>query len=405
MMIWGFFFLIGLFYFLYPEFYKKSNTNIPKKETKEPSFAVVIPARNESKVIEGLLKSIQNQTCSVPMEDVYVIVETKEDPTVKITQNYGSQIILRKHLEKRRKGYALEEGFQEILKLKKNYDAYFIFDADNILDPTYFEEMKKTYLEGYDIGIGYRNSKNGNHNMISACSSLTFSMINTLGNEAKNKYHQNVVVSGTGFYIKGKWIQKWNGYPFHSLTEDYELYLYSILHEMTSFYNTKAIFYDEQPITFKQSILQRTRWIKGFFTARKEYIPKIKRSISKDTKNKGSKIVECVGIKPYLFLIIGAVGLFLTFLILGIYKAFKWKSINQIEFFLSFLILLIAYMILVFFTAFLIHKEKDLNLNRKMKIQALFFNPLFLASYIICLFKSMRKVEWVPIEHKESQIK
>ena len=104
MIMWGFFFLIGFFYFLYPKFYKKSNTNIPKKETKEPSFAVVIPARNESKVIEGLLKSIQNQTFSVAMEDVYVIVETKADPTVKITKNYGSQIIFRKHLEKRRKG-------------------------------------------------------------------------------------------------------------------------------------------------------------------------------------------------------------------------------------------------------------------------------------------------------------
>ena len=405
MIIWIFFFLIGLFYLFYPKFYRKTNTNIPQKETKEPHFAAVIPARNESKVIEGLLKSLQNQTFPFSMEDVYVIVESETDPTVMITKNYGSHIIVRKHLDKRRKGYALEEGFEFILKSKKNYDAYFIFDADNILSPTYLEEMKKTYLEGYDIGIGYRNSKNGNHNMISACSTLTFSMINTLGNEAKNKYHENVVVSGTGFYIKGKWIQKWQGYPFHSLTEDYELYLYSILHEMTSFYNTKAVFYDEQPISFQQSILQRTRWIKGFFTSRKEYIPKIKKSIHKDTKNKGSKILECVGIKPYLFFIIGILGLFMTYLISGIEKVITFKNICQFEFLISFGILLFAYMVLLCFTAFLIHREKDLNLNRKMKIQALFFNPLFLATYILCLFKSMKKVEWVQIEHTESKIK
>lgn len=382
------FVLAGIFYFLYPFFFKKKNKNYPvKKEIKNPKFCMIIPARNESKVIGSLLESIKNQTKPIPMEDVYVIVEEKNDPTVQITESFGSTILYRKDLSLKRKGYALDEAFHQI---SKEYDAYFIFDADNILSSTYLEEMEQTYLEGYDLGIGYRNSKNGNHNVITACSTLTFSMINTIGNNAKNKNHANVVISGTGFYITRKWISKWGGYPFHTLTEDYELYLYSIYNEMTSFYNTKAIFYDEQPITLKQSIQQRTRWIKGFFSARKIYIPLLKNK--KNPKNLGSLVTESVGIKPYLCFVIAWLFLFLS------------SFFSSILF--SFFLLFLVYFVLLVFTGVLIHKEKNLNLNWKAKLKALFFNPIFLATYVICLIRSMlqKEVKWDVIEHTDEMI-
>lgn len=183
---------------------RKNKNPIEKTTVNSSNFAVLIPARDESLVIENLLKSLKNQTVKFSMQDVYVIVETKEDKTVEICQKYNATVIIRT-TKKQRKGYALDEALKQI---KKEYDLYFIFDADNVLDKNYFKEMLKTYKQGYDIGVGYRNCKNGNDNVISACSSLTFSMINTLGNDFRNKYNANVVVSGTGFYIKGKWIKK-----------------------------------------------------------------------------------------------------------------------------------------------------------------------------------------------------
>ena len=51
------------------------------------------------------------------------------------------------------------EAIERITKAK-NYDAYFIFDADNILDKNYISEMNKSFMSGYDIGIGYRLNKN-----------------------------------------------------------------------------------------------------------------------------------------------------------------------------------------------------------------------------------------------------
>ena len=140
----------------------------------EPSFAIIIPARDESLVISNLLDSIKRQSIKVNPKDIYIIVESRKDKTVEIAKSRNINIVYRRDLTKKRKGYAIDDAVKKILKAKKHYDMYFIFDADNILDRNFFKEMIKSYKKGYDIGIGYRNTKNGNSNIYSAASSLTF---------------------------------------------------------------------------------------------------------------------------------------------------------------------------------------------------------------------------------------
>lgn len=368
------------------------NDNKPIQDNKNHNFAVLIPARDESKVIEGILKSIKNQTFNINMNNVYVIVESKLDKTVDICKNYDANVLFRTNLNHKRKGYALDEAIKQI---NKKYDAYFIFDADNILDKNYFKEMIKTYDLGYDIGVGYRNCKNGNDSVVSAVSSLTFSMINTLGNDNRNKWHADIVVSGTGFYIRGNFIEKWHGYPFNSLTEDYELSLYASLNSMTSYYNNKAIFYDEQPVKYRQTINQRVRWIKGYFTSRKKYIPLIKKQLNKNNKNYGSQYNTCIGVKPYIYIVIGLI-LCVIKLLLKIIVGKRKLVILKI---LLFLVLAI-YLILIFATIIMLKKDK-LNINNKMKIKAILYNPIYLLTYIPCAIKALicKDVVWKKVEH------
>lgn len=358
------------------------NNNKPIKNNKKNKFAILIPARDESRVIEELLNSIINQTRKINTNDVYVIVEDKNDRTVQIVKNKNMNIIYRKDLTKRRKGYALDDAIKEIINSKKHYDAYFIFDADNVLDKDYIKNMEKVYNNGYDIGIGYRNTKNGNDSVVAAASSLTFSMINTLGNTHKSKYNNTLTISGTGFYIKGNIIEELKGYPFNSLTEDYELTLYATLHDLTTYYEKKAIFYDEQPTKYKVTINQRTRWIKGFFESRKKYIPLLLKK--KINKNFSSSFHQIMGVNPYILLICGLLGIILT------------KNIFLISF---------VYILLVLITIIMVLKEKNsLNINKKMKLKVILYNPIFLSTYIICLFKAIlnKDVKWVKIDHNKS---
>ena len=373
-----------------------------KRTYEEPNFAILIPARDESKVISNLLDSIKKQTFKIDSKDIYIIVESRKDKTVSIAKERDVNIIYRKNLtNRRRKGYALDDAIKEILKKKKHYDAYFIFDADNVLDRNYFKEMVKTYKKGYDIGIGYRNTKNGNSSIFSACSSLTFSMINTFSNNYKMKHNLTLTVSGTGFYIKGEILEELGGYPFNSLTEDYEFTLYATLNDLTSFYNTKAKYFDEQPTDYATTIKQRTRWVKGYFDSRRKYYPLLKNKASRKDNNYSSVYIALVGVKPYVLFVISVI-LYLANLIFRIIS----NSIVKIEVYnlllQFFLIVLAIYIVLLLFTGILLIKEKDnLRLNRKMKIKSLFFNPLFLASYVKCLYLALKNKDltWEKIEH------
>ena len=334
--------ILSILMLIYSYLVTIKNNNYPKKVKTTKKNAILIPARDESKVIESLLISIENQTQKINPEDIYVIVESSKDRTVKIVKKHKMNIIYRKDLTKQRKGYALDDAIKEIIINKKHYDAYFIFDADNILEETYIEEMQKSIDKGYDIGISYRNTKNSS-SLVAASSALTFSMINTLGNTLKNKYTNNLTISGTGYYIKGHLVEEWGGFPFHTLTEDYELTLYSTLNNITTTYNEKAIFYDEQPDDFKVSIIQRTRWVKGYFEARKKYIKKIRKSLTKKDKNYGSKVNAIIGVKPYIYLLIGVILLIFSSLTFDIKTLIKILVIVFLTIYLE--LVLVSYVI------------------------------------------------------------
>ena len=392
----GLIFIISAFilliysYLVMPRCYLK-----PKKYNNKKRYCILIPARYESKVINNLLLSITKQTTKINPKDIYIIVESIKDKTVDIAKQYNMNIILRENLSLKRKGYALNDAVTYILKKQIHYDAYFIFDADNILDKDFIKNMEKSINEGYDIAIGYRNTKNSN-TLVSASSALTFSMINTMLNERKNKYHNNLTISGTGYYIKGSIIEEWNSFPFHSLTEDYELTLYAILNNLTTTYNKKAIFYDEQPDNFNVSLKQRTRWVKGYFEVRKKYINKISKSETKNDPNFASKVNAFLGVTPYIYIIIGLLIILVNILIT--------KGITTFLCYLTIFLLLI-YTVLSIFTIIMLKKEKNsLNISKSMKIKVIFYNPIFMLSYIICLLRSIfiKDIKWDKIDHNKN---
>lgn len=397
--------VIGVIWVIIVNILGKYNHNYPKaKRDKLNNFCILIPARYEAKVIEDLLISIQNQSKKVKMEDVIIIVESAEDETVLIASKYQASIFVRKELDLRTKGYALDEAIKDLVSKDKYYDAYFILDADNILDKDFIKNMEKSYIEGYDIAIGYRNFKNGNDSVIASCSGITFTFLNSNGNETKAKQSRNVTLSGTGLFIVGDCLRKWKSFPFHSLTEDYELTLYSIENNLTSTYNKEAIYYDEQPIHYKNTISQRVRWVRGYFCNRIVYIPRFIKLL-KNNNNFGSIFTEITGMNPYILMVLGVISYILN-QIINIIRIHDFNnSVCTISLIKIVLILFIAYFLFAFMTMVVILKEKNINLNKKMKIKTIFFSPLFFITFIPCAIKAIvkRKVTWDRVEHNRKK--
>lgn len=410
-------FLVGLVILVRGRVFLCDNVLRLRAHPEDPEFATLIPARFESSVIEGLFESLEKQTVKVLPQNVYVIVESLKDPTVKMAKRHGFKIIVREDMKGReRKGYALDEAVQQILA-RRRYDLYFIFDADNILAPDYLAQMLESYAAGFEIVTGYRNIKNRKPNVVAAASSLVFSLVNTLSNRTRMRHGANAIFSGTGCFIDGRLIDEWQGWPFHSLTEDYEMSLYATLHQLPTFYNERAVFYDEQPMKMRQSFDQRVRWIRGYFDARKVYLPKMLKKLVK-TKKRGLKTGNCTdvliqqysengyfgsikreisGVNALIWLVVG-VFLIIFGLISRFFYANDWLT-NLVWFVI---ILLVVYGVLLAATVILLKKEK-LKLSRAAKIKTIFFNPFFLLTFIPCALKAIfaKNVQWTKIEHGE----
>ena len=98
------------------------------------------------------------------------------------------------------KGYALQTLLGHLEQdYPAGFDGYFVFDADNILDPDYIAAMNRTFSQGHDIVTSYRNSKNYGDNWISAGYALWFLRESRYLNHARSLLGTSCAVSGTGF--------------------------------------------------------------------------------------------------------------------------------------------------------------------------------------------------------------
>ena len=369
----------------------------PKKNKKPENICFLLPARNESNVIRNLLESIKNQDYSIDMKDVYVIVESSEDLTTVIAEYYGATIVVREKLHLKSKGYALMEAVEKIYSQGKHYDMYFIFDADNTLDKSFVSEMVKSYIDGYDYAIGYRKSNNFKTNRITISSTLVFSILNDFSNHLKEKKNKPVVASGTGYYISGKILDKYQTWPWHLLTEDYEFSIDALLDGYISKYNKKAIYYDEQPTSYKVSVVQRTRWCKGYQLVRKKRRKELRRMRN---KNAGT-FTEFHGIKPLLLLMCAVAVIFINSFI-GF-----WINVNNHESTLMNLIIFISipvftYLFLQIISLYLIIKnKKEMNIGLRETLIGLFYFPLFFLTFIPCYINAIKQGnEWIEIKHE-----
>ncbi len=387
---------LGLFLTYFVKFFSKKNKiTLEKKGKKNPNICILIPARDESKVIENLLISIEQQSIKIPSKNIYVIVESEKDPTVKIVKKHQMNYFVRKKLDLKTKGYALEEMVEDLVQKNIYYDVYFIFDADNVLDPLFIENMLKDYQKGYAVSTGYRSLKNTD-SYFPVSAGLTYFLVNEVRNRLSLRKNGNIILSGTGYYIHGNLIKKWQTFPFHSFTEDYESSLYYTVEGISTNYREDAIFYDEQPTDYKTSINQRSRWIKGYFTNWFQYQKKFQKKKKETPHNLGSIIEMQVGILPIICIVLGIVLIFISLLI-----EFS-SSLRSIFIFYILLFLLSLYIILILFTIGILWVfERNTPLKRKVRIGVILYHPIFLISYVHAFFVFLfhPNLSWNKIEH------
>lgn len=385
------------FYVLVVLIFGKKETKIEKGSIKLHKYAVLIAARNEEKVIKGLLRSIKEQTYPNELIKVFLVADNCTDKTSEVANSEGAIVYQRYNQNYIGKGYALEFLLEKIKRDYGNeeFDGYFVFDADNILDERYIEEMNKVFSQGYKIITSYRNSKNYETNWISAGYGLWFLREAKFLNEPRMLLKNSCIVTGTGFVFSREILQKTNGWKFHSLTEDLEFSIYHIINGETIGYCKEAIFYDEQPETFSQSWKQRMRWIKGYYQVFNKY--------------KGELVKKLL--ETWKFTYYDITILYIPALIFSMLSFFTNTSILVVELLLTGNIkLVLALFFTTFFNSYIllflmgalttITEWRKIYCSNLKKIMYIFTFPIFTLTYFpIACMALFKKVKWEPIIH------
>ncbi|MCO6559146.1 MAG: glycosyltransferase family 2 protein [Bifidobacterium sp.] len=361
-------------------------------------YAVLISARNEENVVPNLIDSIRAQIYPAKLVDIWLVADNCTDKTAEVVRGMGCHVVERHNLQQIGKGYALTYLLDAMIDkgVADDYDAFFVFDADNRLDKHYIEEMNKAFQSGFKILTSYRNSTNLSDNWVSSGSALWFIRESRFLNNSRMLFGSSCHVGGTGFMFSREVMQRNNGWKFHLLTEDLEFTMDSVLHGDRIGYCGTAILYDEQPDSFGQSWRQRLRWSKGFLQVFRYYGPQlIKRAVrERDFSAVDFTMLIC----PFTVLGVLRVVFGLLFAAFGFVS---WSS--QVDSLASWVVGgalgLLGMMFLAALTVFAERGQIGAS-NKELLAYVLSF-PIYMASYIPISFQAIfSKAQWKPIEHK-----
>lgn len=323
-------------------------------------FAILIPARNEENVISNLLDSLNNQNYPKELYDIYVIPNNCNDKTEELSKDKAK--ILKYDINFKTKGEVLKKAFSDLME----YDAFIVFDADNVVDSNFIKTMNNYLCNGSLVVQCYRDSKNY-ENWLSYSYSIFYWLQNLYFEKINSSF-----ISGTGFMIKKEVIKKY-GFNVETLTEDTEFSVFCEINKIKIDFAKEAITYDEQPTDFITSWNQRKRWTVGVVQTLKLYF---------------KRIIETSSINSFIILnnpVFNLIGLIIALLYLG-----------NMNYFIILISSLYIFMIVIAFIT--------ISYNNKKLDYRLFLFPVFILSWIpiniIYLFK--KDCEWKEIKHNKN---
>ena len=241
-------------------------------------FAILIAARNEELVIGPLINSLLAQDYPSDLYDIWVVPNNCTDNTALAARNFGARV-LECTAPVKSKGEVLRFAYNRLRG--RRYDAWLVFDADNVVDPRFLAEMNNARMAGARAAQGYRDSKNPYDTAVSGCSSIYYWMMDRFHNGGKAGLGVSAMIGGTGFMVTQALLDRLGGWRTETISEDLEITAQAVLAGERVAYVPRAITYDEQPLTWEQSFTQRRRWSSGTLQVAQRYLPALNEAQSR----------------------------------------------------------------------------------------------------------------------------
>ena len=405
--------IVSLFYFhfiifaIVGLFFKKKY----KKAKVKHRFAVVIPARNEEKVIGNLIESLRSSDYPQDKIDIFVMAHNCTDNTAQVSRDLGVKVYEYNNDKERTKGFALKYLFDQFKVDFANgieeYDGYFVFDADNLVSKNYFEKMNDAFEANGENAIitSYRNSKNFGSNLMSGMYGMYFLYGCRYEMRGRAAVGMSGRVYGTGHLMSSKVLK--DGWPYVTLTEDWEFTADQLIDEHRIRYCDEAVMYDEQPVDFGVMWTQRVRWQKGHLQVCVTRLGKlVKNFFNPKKKYKVSTYDLMANSLPFCLLYVFLyLGQFIMLLFSPLFGLTLWPLIQAMMINLCWT-LLAGYLTFALSAAllFIIERKRIPKMSFMKKAAICLVFPLFMGLQfpidVVAFFS--KNLQWKVIPHKDT---
>jgi cellulose synthase/poly-beta-1,6-N-acetylglucosamine synthase-like glycosyltransferase len=227
-----------------------------------PSFSIVVPVKNEERVMERLLNSLSTLNYPDTKREIIIVEDGSTDKTSEICMNYAKEHANVKFLHK-----CLSNGKPSALNFGLAHakgDIVAVFDADNVPDHDallavveYFEDPKVAAVQGRTASI---NPKENMLTQFIAYEEAVWCEAYLRGKDVLNLF---VHLKGSCQFFRRNVLQQLKGFDEAVLSEDMEISARLIENDYKIRYASDVVALQESPSNLRTLFQQRTRWFRG----------------------------------------------------------------------------------------------------------------------------------------------
>ncbi len=267
--IWGLMFInifLSIGGFIYMLKVNKTDGHLPLKEY--PMVTVMVPAHNESIVIQKTVLALLNFDYPKDRYEIIVINDNSTDNSAEvlcgIQVKYPERKIIVLNTDNIKGGKGKSNALNIALSVASG-TVLAIYDADNTPAPDALSILVENLMSDDKLGavIGKFRTRNRNASLLTR-----FVNIETLAYQCMNQagryyFLKLCTIPGTNFVIRRSIIDQMGGWDTKALSEDTEISFRIYRMGYYIKFMPLAVTWEQEPQKLKQWFKQRTRWAKG----------------------------------------------------------------------------------------------------------------------------------------------
>lgn len=263
MLLYQFVLCIGGF-LLWKKEKKESKPSVPDKDL--PEVSIIIPARNEEKVIGSLLDRIGEMDYPKEKMEILVVDDGSQDRTGEILKIHSEKdprifpITIPQEQAGRGKGEALNRGLKESAR-----EVIAVYDADNLPEKDSLKLLCQALVSNPKLAAvtGKYRSYNRSANLLTKFINLESVAFQWIIQAGRWKFLKIAFISGTNFVVRKSVLMEIGGWQPDALTEDTDLTFRIYQKGYWVRFFSRAVSWEQEPESLKIWIRQRVRWARG----------------------------------------------------------------------------------------------------------------------------------------------